>query len=81
MARVVFNASTKQYTGGETEIEIEAKNVLQLFRQLGKHYPALEPFLEDGFAVVIDGDIFQDALLEPIAADAEVHLMPKIEGG
>jgi molybdopterin converting factor small subunit len=81
VARVKFNASTKRYTGGEAEIEIEAKNVLQLFRKLGKHYPALEPYLEDGFAVIIDGEVFQDALLEPIPTDAEVHLMPKIEGG
>ena len=81
MAHVLFTASTKQYTGGEAEIELEAKNVLQLFRKLGERYPALKPLLEDGFAVVIDGEVFQDALLEPIPAEAEVHLMPKIEGG
>ncbi len=81
MARVHFTASTKEYTGGEEEIELEAKNVMQLFRKLGEQYPALGPLLEDNFAVIIDGDIFQDALLEPIPANAEVHLMPKIEGG
>jgi hypothetical protein len=32
-------------------------------------------------AVAIDGEIFQDALLEPIPPGAEVHLMPQIGGG
>ena len=41
MARVHFTASTKEYTGGEEEIELEAKNVMQLFRKLGEQYPAL----------------------------------------
>jgi hypothetical protein len=31
--------------------------------------------------VAIDGQIFQDALLEPIRADSEVFLLPQIAGG
>ena len=37
--------------------------------------------LESGVAVAIDGQIFQDALLEPIGADSEVFLLPQIAGG
>ena len=32
-------------------------------------------------AVAIDGQIYQDALLEPIGADSEVHILPQIAGG
>jgi hypothetical protein len=32
-------------------------------------------------AVAIDGQIFQDALLEPIGASSEVFLLPAIAGG
>ncbi len=34
-----------------------------------------------GVAVAIDGHIYQDALLQPIGADSEVHILPPIAGG
>lgn len=81
MARVVLAGTLGQFTGGETELELEAATIRQLFRQLGERYPALAPHLEDGLAVAIDGQIYQDTWLEPIPADAEVHVLPQIAGG
>jgi molybdopterin converting factor small subunit len=81
MIRVVLSGNLRKYTGGETEVELEAGNVRQLFRVLGKRYPDLKPHLEAGLAVAIDGQIYQDAWLEPIPPDAEVHLLPQIAGG
>ncbi len=81
MARVVLTGNLRKYTGGETEVDLEAGNVRQLFRALGERSPDLKPHLEDGLAVAIDGQIYQDAWLEPIPPDAEVHLLPQIAGG
>ncbi len=81
MIRVVLSGNLRKYTGGETEVELEAGNVRQLFRVLGERYPDLKPHLEAGLAVAIDGQIYQDAWLEPIPPDAEVHLLPQIAGG
>ena len=81
MARVVLAGTLGQFTGGETELELEAATIRQLFRQLGERYPALAPHLEDGLAVAIDGQIYQDTWLEPIPVDAEVHVLPQIAGG
>jgi len=81
MARVVLTGSLKQYTGGETELEVEAGTVRQLLRALGERHPALKPHLEEGIAVAIDGQIYQDAWLEPVPPDSEVHLLPQIAGG
>ncbi len=81
MARVVFTGSLKRLTGGDGELEIDAANIRQLMRGVAEHYPALKPHLETGMAVAIDGQIYQDAWLQPIAPDAEVHLLPKIAGG
>ena len=53
----------------------------QLFQQLAELHPALERHLDDGGAVAIDGQIYQDALLEPIGHDSEVFLLPQIAGG
>jgi sulfur-carrier protein len=52
-----------------------------LFRELGKRYPAMQPHLEQGVAVAIDGQIYQDALFENIPPDSEVHVIPQIGGG
>ena len=81
MARVVLTGTLGQFTGGETELELEVATIRQLFRQLGERYPALAPHLEEGLAVAIDGQIYQDAWLEPIPAGAEVHVLPQIAGG
>jgi molybdopterin converting factor small subunit len=81
MARVVLSGNLRKFTGGETEVELEADNIRQLFRALGARYPALKPHLEEGLAVAIDGQIYQDAWLEPIPPDSEVHLLPQIAGG
>ena len=81
MARIVLTRNLAQFTGGESELELEAGNVRQLLGQLGERYPALKPHLVEGLAVAIDGEIFQDAWLEPIPPDSEVHLIPRIAGG
>ncbi len=81
MIRVVLTGNLRRLVGGAGEIEIEAATIGQLFRALDARYPGIAPHLESGVAVAIDGEIFQEALLEPIPPDAEVHLMPQIAGG
>jgi len=78
---VVLSGTLKELAGGAAQIEIEAGNVRQLLRALGERYPALAPHLDDGYAIAIDGQIFQDAWFAPIGPDSEVHLVPAIRGG
>lgn len=81
MAHVVLIGNLRQYTGGVTTLDVDARSVRQLFTKLGAQYPELAPHLEEGLAVAIDGQIYQDALLEPIGEHAEVHILPQIAGG
>jgi molybdopterin converting factor small subunit len=81
MARVVLVGNLAQVTGGVVAFDLPATSVQQLFRLLGELHPELARHLESGVAVAIDGQIFQDALLEPIGADSEVFLLPQIAGG
>jgi molybdopterin converting factor small subunit len=81
MARVVLTRGLTPFTGGEREVEIDAANIRQLLRALGERYPDLKPHLGDGVAIAIDGEIFQDAWLEPIPPGSEVHVIPQIVGG
>lgn len=81
MAHVTLIGNLRQYTGGITALDVEAATIRQLFRKLGEQFPELAPHLEEGLAVAIDGQIYQDALLEPISPNSEVHVLPQIAGG
>ncbi len=81
MAHVVLIGNLKQYTGGISSLDVDARNIRQLFSKLGATFPELAPHLEDGLAVAIDGQIYQDALLEPIGETSDVHILPQIAGG
>lgn len=81
MARIVLTRNLTQFTGGESELELDARNIRQLLGLLAARYPALKPHLAEGLAVAIDGEIFQDAWLEPIPPSSEVHIIPRIAGG
>jgi len=78
---VVLSGTLKQLAGGASEVELEARDVRELLRALGERFPELAPHLESGYAIAIDGEIFQDTWLAPIRSDSEVHLVPAIRGG
>lgn len=81
MAHVVLSGTLKELAGGVAEVELDAADVRQLLRSLGERFPELAPHLNDGYAIAIDGEIFQDAWFAPIGPDSEVHLVPAIRGG
>ena len=43
--------------------------------------PASGHQIDEGMAVAIDGEIYQDAYLAPLNPDSEIYLIPKIGGG
>jgi len=71
----------RRHTGGLTEIEIDASDYRALLAKLRERFPALVDAIGAHTAVAIDGEIFQDPLLEPIGPHSEVHFMPLIGGG
>lgn len=81
MARVVLSGTLKRLAGDVALVEVEARDIRQLIRALGERYPALAPHLDGGYAIAIDGEIFQDAWFAPIKPDSEVHFIPAIRGG
>ena len=81
MAQVTLTTALSKFTDGQTELVLEVASIKQLFRVLSERYPNIKPHLEEGIAVAIDGQIYQDALLEPIAPESDVHLLPQIGGG
>lgn len=80
MARVVFPNHLLAHTGGAREVEVPAANFRDLLEALESRFPGSREALGRS-AVAIDGEIHQDAYLEPLGPTAEVFFMQRIEGG
>ena len=82
MANVHFGSALRSFTGGVTEVEIEATSVRELVRQLEDRFPGIgEALTAPGLAVAIDGDIIPDAIYEEVPDNAEVHFLTPPSGG
>ena len=82
MPKVFFSGSACQrFTGGKTELEVDATNFRRLVLELEARFPGLGTQVEDSMAIAIDGEIFQDAYSVPLRPDSEIYLIPKIAGG
>jgi molybdopterin synthase sulfur carrier subunit len=73
--------SCHQYTGGKTEFDVEATTFRQLVLELERKFPGLGNQVEEGMAIAINGEIFQDAYGVELKPDSEIVLIPKIGGG
>lgn len=81
MVEVNLWAGLRKHTGGEEKVEIEGKNIGQLLDNLVRDYPELEPFIEAGVSVAIDGRIMARDLTAEIKPDSEVYLLQQLKGG
>jgi len=81
LAKVIVPEGLRRFTAGASHVEIEASNVRQLIHELDRRYPGVGAQLRAGMAVAIDGEIFQEPLLEPLQPDSEIHFLPAIGGG
>jgi molybdopterin synthase sulfur carrier subunit len=82
MPKVVISGSACQrFTGGAAELEVAATTFRRLVLELEERFPGLGKQVEEGMAIAIDGEIFQDAYAAVLKPDSEIYLIPKIGGG
>ncbi|RWE27612.1 MoaD/ThiS family protein, partial [Mesorhizobium sp.] len=60
MVAVTLWGSLSAAAGGKDKLDIEAKDIRELFRKLSEQYPGIEPWIDRGIAVSIDGVIYRD---------------------
>ena len=80
LAKIEFPDMVLVATKGTRECEIVAANFRELLLKLEERFPGVSEALER-CQVAIDGQIYQEAFLEPLLPTSEVFFMPKIEGG
>jgi molybdopterin converting factor small subunit len=81
MVEVTLWGELGRAAGGRSKIEIEAKDIRELFRKLAEQYPALEPYIQRGIAVSIDSVIYRDTWSKELPPGAEIFLLPRLVGG
>jgi hypothetical protein len=80
VARVVIPDHLLTLTRGEREAELGARNFRELLEAVEARWPGASEVLGK-CAAAVDGQIYQDAFLEPLKEDSEVFFMQRIEGG
>ena len=82
MAKVVLPLEvTKAFALSKYEHQVQGDNLRALLKNLDSLYPGVKERLENGFAVAIDGQIFQDWFLQEVNPDSEIQFIPALEGG
>ena len=81
MVAVTLWGSLRRFTGGEGQVEVEARNFKELLDRLAETYPGLKPQIDRGVSLALDGRIYREAWFTEIRPDSEVVLMPYMTGG
>jgi len=81
MLTVSLTGSLRDATDGAASITIEAVTVRELLRKLIERYPRMQKHLDEGIAVSVNGEIYRDNRDLEIPENAEIFLLPRIQGG
>ncbi len=82
MAHVkTISQSVRDLAGGLDHFEVEAPNVRALLAALEARYPGLGEHIKEEMTIAIDGELFHEALNEPLKPDSEVVFIPLMTGG
>jgi sulfur-carrier protein len=80
MATVHLPSGLTQYTGGVETVDVDAARVPELLAVLSDRFPQIAEQLGE-MAIAIDGEIYSDPGYQPLRADSDIHLVPRIAGG
>jgi sulfur-carrier protein len=81
MVEVTLWGSLAAAAEGNSKVEVEARDIRELFKRLSERFPGLEPHMDRGIAVAIDGTIYRDTWSKKLPSGAEIYLLPRLSGG
>ncbi len=81
LMKVSLSSSFQLELGTDRCLELQAETIGQMMAALTDRYPAFPALLERGVAVSINGQIFRDDWTQKVPQNAEIFLIPRIEGG
>ena len=81
---LISRGLARKFTDGDIKLPLpkNADTIRAVIRELENLYPGLGDAVRGpSFAVAINGQIYQDSLLEPVPEGSEVCFLPAIDGG
>jgi len=82
LVRIAFTAGfARRYTGGVRDLEVPARNLRGVIRELDERFPGIAHALEEETNVAIDGQLYEVDFTQPVNPGSEVFFIPRIEGG
>lgn len=81
MVEVNLWLGLRSFADGKEKVEVEAKNVGDILKGIVEAYPRLEPAIEAGVSVAVDGKLIASDLTEPVSPTSEVYLLQQLKGG
>jgi len=81
MAEVNLWSGLRQFTDGELVVKVEANTVGKMLDELISIHPKLEPIIEAGVSVSVDGEMTAGADHTPIKPNSEIFLLQQFKGG
>ena len=81
MVAVKLWGALRQHTDGLDMVEVEASNFKELLDALVEKYPGLQPQIDRGVSLAVDGLVYRNSWFTPVKPDSEVVLMPYMKGG
>ena len=81
MAEVNLWSGLRQFTNGELVIKVKADTVGKMLDELISIYPNLEPIIEAGVSVAVDGEMIAGANHTPIKPASEIFILQQFKGG
>ena len=81
MVEVNLWSGLRRLTGGEIKVTVEASTIGEMLDALVRAHPALEPVIEAGVSVAVDGEIVANNRAMRISDHSEIFLLQQIKGG
>lgn len=81
MVKVKIWGSLKNLADGSDYILVSGSNFKEVIDNISSKYPGLQPQIERGVSLAINGKIYKESWFTPIEEDSEVVLMPFMQGG
>ena len=81
MVTVTLFGSIRAHADGLAQVQVQATTFKELLDHLVEQYPAMKPQIDRGVSVAIDGLVYKEAWFAPIRPDAEVVVLPYMQGG
>ncbi|WP_071675128.1 MoaD/ThiS family protein [Nioella nitratireducens] len=81
MAEVHLWSGLRSLADGKEMVEVPGATVGQVLDSLVAAHPGLEPALQRGVSVAVDGQIVPNSRNHPVDPDSEIFLLQKLAGG